>query len=198
MGQEGPLRPFWEKTGPGDPGQATYFCIWLNSTRTISSVFAGMFLNTSALSRLSMCGPSRSCSFLIWSSLEMSANSSRKPSRLLQEKNAMTAWRRPKPSVEGARTGVGRRPTSPLPPARGSEGRPAGWWARKHRPCPQCPSSLHLSLGHPHTLQLSQPRRLSFCPQSHPGHAVSRTLTHITEKETEAGGCPWLDSPAFP
>jgi hypothetical protein len=31
----------------------------------------------------SMCGPSKSCSFLIWSSLDMSANSSRKPSKLL-------------------------------------------------------------------------------------------------------------------
>lgn len=62
---------------------STHFCIWLSSTLTISSVLAGMFLNTSALSRRSMWGPSRSWSFLIWSSLEMSANSSRKPSRLL-------------------------------------------------------------------------------------------------------------------
>lgn len=62
----------------------SHFCIGLSSTLTMSSVLAGMFLNTSALSRLSMCGPSRSCSFLIWSSLEMSANSSRKPSRLLE------------------------------------------------------------------------------------------------------------------
>lgn len=62
----------------------SHFCIGLSSTRTMSSVLAGMFLNTSALSRRNMCGPSRSCSFLIWSSLEMSANSSRKPSRLLQ------------------------------------------------------------------------------------------------------------------
>lgn len=44
---------------------------------------AGMFLKTSALSLRSICGPSKSCSFLIWSSLDMSANSSRKPSRLL-------------------------------------------------------------------------------------------------------------------
>ncbi|KAG7252460.1 hypothetical protein CRUP_006239, partial [Coryphaenoides rupestris] len=43
----------------------------LSSTRTISSVLEGMFLKTSALSRRSMWGPSRSWSFLIWSSLEI-------------------------------------------------------------------------------------------------------------------------------
>lgn len=62
----------------------SYFCIGLSSTLTISSVLAGMFLKTSAFSLRNMWGPSRSWSFLIWSSLEMSANSSRKPSRLLQ------------------------------------------------------------------------------------------------------------------
>lgn len=76
----GPVAAGWSRAS------ITHFCIWLSSTRTISSVLAGMFLNTSALSLRSMCGPSRSCSFLIWSSLEMSANSSRKPSRLLQQR----------------------------------------------------------------------------------------------------------------
>lgn len=61
-----------------------YFCMGLSSTRTMSSVFEGMCLNTSAFNLLSMCGPSMSWSFLIWSSLAMSANSSRNPSRLLQ------------------------------------------------------------------------------------------------------------------
>lgn len=62
----------------------TYFCMGLSSTLTMSSVFEGMCLKTSAFSLLSMCGPSMSWSFLIWSSLAMSANSSRNPSRLLQ------------------------------------------------------------------------------------------------------------------
>lgn len=61
-----------------------YFCMGLSSTLTMSSVFEGMCLKTSAFSLLSMCGPSMSWSFLIWSSLAMSANSSRNPSRLLQ------------------------------------------------------------------------------------------------------------------
>lgn len=60
-----------------------HFCIGLSSTRTMSSVLEGMCLKTSAFSLLSMCGPSMSCSFLIWSSLAMSANSSRKISSLL-------------------------------------------------------------------------------------------------------------------
>lgn len=58
----------------------------LSSTLTMSSVFEGMCLKTSAFSLLSMCGPSMSWSFLIWSSLAMSANSSRNPSRLLQRR----------------------------------------------------------------------------------------------------------------
>lgn len=60
-----------------------HFCMGLSSTRTMSSVLEGMCLKTSAFSLLSMCGPSMSCSFLIWSSLAMSANSSRKISSLL-------------------------------------------------------------------------------------------------------------------
>lgn len=72
--------PFLLSLPPYNP----YFCMGLSSTRTMSSVLAGMFLKTSAFSLLNMCGPSRSCSFWIWSSLEMSANSSRNPSRLLQ------------------------------------------------------------------------------------------------------------------
>lgn len=63
----------------------THFCMGLSSTRTMSSVLEGMCLNTSALSLLSICGPSMSWSFFIWSSLAISANSSRKPSRLLKE-----------------------------------------------------------------------------------------------------------------
>lgn len=64
----------------------THFCMGLSSTLTMSSVLEGMCLKTSAFSLLSMCGPSMSCSFLIWSSLAMSANSSRNPSRLLQSR----------------------------------------------------------------------------------------------------------------
>lgn len=66
---------------------STYFCMGLSSTLTMSSVFEGMCLKTSAFSLLSMCGPNMSWSFLIWSSLAMSANSSRNPSRLLQGGN---------------------------------------------------------------------------------------------------------------
>lgn len=62
-----------------------YFCMGLSSTLTMSSVFDGMCLKTSAFSLLSMCGPNMSWSFLIWSSLAMSANSSRNPSRLLHK-----------------------------------------------------------------------------------------------------------------
>lgn len=72
----------------------THFCIGLSSTRTISSVLEGIFLNTSAFSRRNMCGPSMSCSFFIWSSLAMSANSSKKPSKLLQEEKGKSYWRR--------------------------------------------------------------------------------------------------------
>ena len=39
---------------------ASHFCMGLSSTRTMSSVLAGMFLKTSALSLRSMCGPSKS------------------------------------------------------------------------------------------------------------------------------------------
>lgn len=39
---------------------ASHFCMGLSSTRTMSSVLAGIFLKTSALSLLSICGPSKS------------------------------------------------------------------------------------------------------------------------------------------
>lgn len=87
---EKPLAKWQRLTGLQDWNWAstlhTHFCIGLSSTRTISSVLDGIFLNTSALSRRNMWGPSMSCSFLIWSSLAMSANSSKKPSKLLQKK----------------------------------------------------------------------------------------------------------------
>jgi hypothetical protein len=62
----------------------TYFCIGESSTRTMNSDLDGMFLSTSDLSRRSRWHPRRSCSFFTCSSLEMSANSSRKPWRSLQ------------------------------------------------------------------------------------------------------------------
>ena len=45
-----------------------------------------------------------SCSFLIWSSLAMSANSSRKPSKLLQKEKERSCWR-----GEGKGHGAGGR-----------------------------------------------------------------------------------------
>lgn len=64
----------------------THFCMLLSSTRTINSDLEGMFFSTSDLRRLSRWGPSRSCSFLTCSSLEMSANSSRNPCRSLHKR----------------------------------------------------------------------------------------------------------------
>ena len=63
----------------------TYFCSGLRSTRMMNSLFDGISLSTSALSRRSRWGPSMSWSFLIWSSFEMSANFSKKSCRLLQQ-----------------------------------------------------------------------------------------------------------------
>ena len=55
----------------------------LSSTRTMNSDLEGMFLSTSPFSLRSRWSPSMSCRRLICSSFEMSANSSRKPCRLL-------------------------------------------------------------------------------------------------------------------
>ena len=68
--------PMWQK--------ATYFCITLSSTLTILSDLEGIFFNTSAFNLLNMWGPNMSWSFLIWSSFEMSVNSSMNRFKLLQ------------------------------------------------------------------------------------------------------------------
>ena len=67
---------------------STHFCMGLSSTRTMNSDLEGMFFSTSDLRRRRRWEPSRSWSFFTWSSLEMSANSSRKPCRSLAEKQA--------------------------------------------------------------------------------------------------------------
>ena len=61
----------------------THFCIGLSSTRIINSLLPGIPCRTSAFRRLSKWGPNMSCNFVICSSLETSANSSKKPCRSL-------------------------------------------------------------------------------------------------------------------
>ena len=62
----------------------TDFCMGLSSTRTMSSDLEGIPMSTSAFRRRSMWGPSRECSFWIWSSFEISANSEVNDSRSLK------------------------------------------------------------------------------------------------------------------
>lgn len=127
-----------------------------SSRGPISSVFAGMFLNTSALVHTQHVRPQQVVQLLDLVFLgDVSKLLQEAPPRLLQRKNAMIAWRRPKPSV-GSQDWGRRETNQPLPCQRVR--RQASWLvSQEHRPCPWCPSSLHLSFGHPHTLQLSQP-----------------------------------------